>query len=345
MVCVDLVEEAGSDRSLRLVAAGYFGEGNLGDDALLAGFRVAAGELGATVIPLLGPHALDDHAVPRRDFKAIAAAVRDADALVFPGGSIFQDVTSWRSPLYYANVVRVAANQDKPVVMIGQGVGPLRSWIGRRVARTAFNQCRLVGVRDPGSLETLSGLGVRCRTELGADSALLLPPANSDARSGVGLSMRAFGAHDEDLIAPARALIAALRAAGESVVCLPMDAADRAFAERLMEGEAGVRMEVCPTPEAFIELASGLRGMVAMRLHAGILGALGGCPPIMLSYDPKVTAFADLIQRPWFDATAYNPDDVARRIMNPDGTHWRDKFEALRLAARRNIELLREGLA
>jgi polysaccharide pyruvyl transferase WcaK-like protein len=35
--------------------------------------------------------------------------------------------------------------------------------------------------------------------------------------------------------------------------------------------------------------------IVGMRLHAGILAATVGIPPLMVSYDPKVTAFSKMM--------------------------------------------------
>ena len=90
-----------------LLLAGYFGSGNLGDDAILLGFMQGIEKDGHDVHVMSGSpdetyRSYGLRAIDRKNFDEIKKAIDACDALVFPGGSIFQDVTSVASVSYYA---------------------------------------------------------------------------------------------------------------------------------------------------------------------------------------------------------------------------------------------------
>lgn len=90
----------------RPLLCGYYGEHNLGDDALL---EALLEQLPADCEPVVT--AFDEQEVAtrhrvrtsaRRSLAAVRAALERCDALVLGGGSLLQDSTSFRSLLYYA---------------------------------------------------------------------------------------------------------------------------------------------------------------------------------------------------------------------------------------------------
>ena len=110
-----------------LLLAGYLGAGNLGDDAVMLGLVHGLGGASYSVTVLSGApeetHRLYGFpSVPRRDNRLIEAAIIKCDALVFPGGSIFQDASSMMSPTYYAGLIETAKKHGKKVVLVGQGI-------------------------------------------------------------------------------------------------------------------------------------------------------------------------------------------------------------------------------
>lgn len=277
----------------------------------MLGFAHLAGQDGLDVSVLSGsPEETSRNygmtAYPRRDFKQIEIAISRVDAVVFPGGSIFQDVTSVRSVAYYQKVVTMAKKAGKKVFLVGQGVGPLNSFFGKRMAASAFNDADGISVRDPGSLETLKSLGVRKNIRVGADSAFLMPVRNLEpeaAAFAVG-NMRTVG------IAPRpmdkKADVAGLFGefcrllfqSGTMPVLMEMDRNEDGELITEIAKKAGGKIPDIRKLSTPMQLQARMARMdlvVAMRLHAGILATGVGIPPLMVSYDPKVTAFSKLL--------------------------------------------------
>lgn len=290
----------------RLLLAGYFGCGNLGDDAVLLGFTGAAGERGHTFQVLAGSpeqmmrrHGLAG--VPRKNMAAVAQAVEASDALVFPGGSIFQDATSAASCGYYAKLVSMAVKRGRKVVLLGQGVGPLTSFFGKRWAAGAFASADAVAVRDPESERTLRALGHAGPVTLAADTAWLLPPQGKAgeafgvaASKTVGIAPRPWGKGREvaELFAEAAR---GLSQRGFMPVFLEMDSeADGPLLSEIGKRLGGKAPEIknLESPRTVQQRVARMDAVIAMRLHAGILAAGEGVPPYMVSYDPKVAALA-----------------------------------------------------
>ena len=113
-----------------VLLCGYYGEHNLGDDALL---QALLAQLPPGCTPLVTAH---DQALvrsrfgvattDRRSLRGVLKALAGCRALVLGGGSLLQDATSFRSLLYYAVLIGAARLRGIPVLLWAQGLGPLR---------------------------------------------------------------------------------------------------------------------------------------------------------------------------------------------------------------------------
>ena len=165
----------------RFLVSGYYGFGNAGDEAILAGlvegFRQLHPTAELTVLSGNPADTMAEHgviAVPR-DLRSVRRQVRLSDVVISGGGGLLQDATSWRSPLYYLATIHLARSAGRPVAFLGQSIGPLRRpWVGLLVRR-ALSQVEAVSVRDELSRDTLVRLGLSRQVAVTADLAFLLP--------------------------------------------------------------------------------------------------------------------------------------------------------------------------
>lgn len=350
-----------------LLLAGYFGCGNLGDDAMLLGFIQGLGS-GFDVTVLSGSpeetfRSYGFPSAPRRDIGAVDAAISKCDALVFPGGSIFQDATSVKSVGYYAQLVKRAKSSGKKVFLVGQGVGPLNSYFGKRWAAAAFNAADAVVVRDPGSAATLRDLGVRVPIRVGADSAFLLPrPVDREDQTSfqvgnmhtVGLAPRPFGKKPKEVAQLFADVVKLLFQANYMPMLIAMDQAeDGPLIEQISKAHGGKVPDLrkVTTPMQLQQRIGRMDALIAMRLHAGILAASVGVPPLMVSYDPKVAAFSKLLDM----GNALSIEGLtAQRLFENFQLFQKDRERSVKVLERKraelsklaetNVEVVRESL-
>jgi len=299
---------------------------------------------------------------PRKDFKQIEIALVKCDALVFVGGSIFQDVTSVRSVAYYSKLVSMAKKAGKKVFMVGQGVGPLKTFLGRRMAAGAFNDADGIAVRDPQSMEALKELGVKKAARATADCAFLMPPPSDngdDNDFSVG-GMKAVGIAPKlmdkktDIIGLFAEFCRLLYQSGSMPVLIAMDRKEDGDLAMEISKKQGGRIPDLRKVMTPMQLQQRLRRMdsvISMRLHGGILAAGVGIPPLMIAYDPKVTAFAKQLGL----SGAINMDGItAPRLLDAylsfqkdrerNGRLLEKRLEDLRKQAEGNIELVVHGM-
>lgn len=302
--------------------------------------------------------------VSKLDMNAVKNAINECDALVFPGGSIFQDVTSVRSVAYYSGMVKEAKKAGKKVVMLGQGVGPLNRFLGKRLAASAFSAADVIAVRDPDSVNALKALGTRVTPRVTADCAFLLPePHMADNSSSfgvagmktVGISARPWGKDKNKTVVKVFGdLVKILSEKGYVPVMVPMDdTEDTAIVNSIAKLHGGKVPELkgITTPAQLQQRLARMEAVIAMRLHTGILATTVGVPPYMVSYDPKVTAFANVLG---YSAPPNMQGITADRIFNGFQSFIKDrdraaesllrKREELRKAAMGNVDLLRAAL-
>ena len=103
------------------------------------------------------------------------AAIERADVVISGGGGLLQNVTSLRSLLYYAGIVRAATRAGKPTMIFAQSVGPLDFW-GRAVVRECCGGVSRATVRDERSRALLAPLVPKVTVERTADPVFLFEP-------------------------------------------------------------------------------------------------------------------------------------------------------------------------
>ncbi len=187
-------------RPRRILFSGYFGGGNLGDEALLSAelgrFREALrGRLEpvvATVDPALTRRLHGEIAtVPFFDVKALSAAIAASDLVVWGGGGLLQD--HWHVPVEelfldprggvpaYLRVPLLAAAWGRPCMVYAQGVGPLGVPENRRLVGLALSGVDVITVRDAASADLLRECGVTaCPILTTADPVVSIRPAPAE---------------------------------------------------------------------------------------------------------------------------------------------------------------------
>jgi polysaccharide pyruvyl transferase CsaB len=296
----------------RPLLCGYYGEHNLGDDALLA---VLLSQLPPGCEPVVTAH--DERWVnerygvrtcDRRQLLEVVRALALCDGLVLGGGSLLQDATSLKSLLYYCVLMVVARLQFKTVVLWGQGLGPLLRPMSRVLVRLALPLATAVSWRDGESAQLATRLGRR-RQSVGSDPVWAYPLQDSWRGPGgpIVLCWRPVQELETNGWLPyLKALATLVENSGREVVWLPFhQGQDQGLLQLLHQADLIPRSVAMRSREVEMEHPSEAvacfaeAGLVlAMRLHGLILAALVGCPVSALSYDPKVAAAARAIGCP-----------------------------------------------
>jgi polysaccharide pyruvyl transferase CsaB len=304
-------------RRWRPLLCGYYGEHNLGDDALL---EVLLSQVPRDWDPQVTAH---DQAwvtarfgvktCDRRRLTAVLRQIGACDALVLGGGSLLQDATSFQSLVYYCLLILTARLRGKSVVLWGQGLGPLRRPISRILVRAILPLATAISWRDEKSARLAEELGHR-RHRVGSDPVWAYPQQVWKGMGGpIVLCWRPFSVLDSGGWAPyLQALATLLEGSGRELVWLPfhrdqdgglLDHLARSAPMPRSVRERSREVRVAEPAEA-MDVFTGAGLVVAMRLHGLILAALAGSPVAALSYDPKVAAAAQGLGCPCQDLDA-----------------------------------------
>jgi polysaccharide pyruvyl transferase CsaB len=336
---------------IRIAVSGYYGCGNTGDEAVLAGivesFARRAGQ-GAARFTVLSQDPRDTEqrhglaAVDRMSLAAVRETLRSSDLLLSGGGSLLQDTTSVRSLVYYLWIARLGLRARVPVMFYAQGIGPLRRPVSRILTRVVANRVARITVRDPGSAELLRRIGVtRPPVEVTADPAFALTPALEervrDIRSRAGITgiesgspvvgvairpWRADGGTKPGMLAQLCDIVA--ESTGAQIAFIPMQPpgdidTSTSVAAAMRRGDAARVVREHLLPREALGLVGSMNALIAMRLHALIFAAAaGGVPMVALSYDPKVTQLMEgLGQSPYnMELSSLEPERAAEAVIH-----------------------------
>ena len=342
----------------RAVISGYYGFGNVGDEAVLAGILVALRSRlpHADVVVLSGNPTQTRRLHGVKAVSRITGALRTlpgADLFISGGGSLIQDVTSARSALYYLGLLGLATVVTRATVVYAQGIGPVRRGWVQVLARRILARTTLITVRDEDSVSVLQDLGVVRPVHLVADPAFVLAPtpaaqiqdvigSHQTPRIGtprIGVALRSWR-DDAFVDALVEGLRAARRRLGETeiVVLALHPECDLALCTRVAQ-DVGGRVVAGLAPRDLMAVVGTMDVVVGGRLHALIASVLMGVPPIALSYDPKVDGFMRRIGLGGsLSLAGLRSDDLSDAVC----ATWEER-ETLRPRLREHAVALREG--
>lgn len=358
---------------MRVLVSGYYGFGNLGDEALLEVIvqrlrampeRPSIEVLSAT--PQRTATAFGVETTARWDWRAVRAAIARADVVLSGGGGLLQNATSFRSLLYYAAILREGARAGRKTMIFAQSVGPLDA-LGRFTVRRFCRGVARATVRDERSRRLLGELLPRTLVERTADPVFLYDPDIESidvSAEGLGpesgayaiVSVRKAPGIRAGTPLLARAIDRLARRHGIRSAFLPLGGApDAAVATDVIRAcrSAPVLLPESPLPKAAAMIARA-RVVLGMRLHALVLAARYTVPFLAVPYDPKVSALCEDLAYPLAplqlgDAQtgAAEADALVDRLVNERemlASALRDRAPAVRAAAERNFGALGELL-
>ncbi len=209
---------SGPRRPPAVLFLGYFGAGNLGDEAVLGVtleyLRRKFPDLEA-IVPGEDPGELARRygavSFPWQDTAAVIERLREVDLVVVGGGGLLHDYWPPRPETlftpahfgltYHCGMGWLAGELGRPVALHAVGVGPLLYREGRDLVRAVSRVASYISVRDRASGRILEELGVEAgRVRVAADPAWLVEPAGGDE---VGEILRGAGHGGGDWIAVA----------------------------------------------------------------------------------------------------------------------------------------------
>lgn len=310
-----------------IVVSGYYGFDNLGDEAIL---EELIGELSEFVdkqnIVILSQNPevtaarYGVRAQDRWQLADIASLLSQARLFISGGGGLFQDTESVKSVIYYGGLVSMARALGAKVLVYAQGIGPIKSTLGKYLTRTSLALSHILTVRDAESVQLLSGWGLSA--SLTGDpvwllSAEQLPESarkfiadlrkENKGKKLVGLSLRQGGGFDHGHI---EMLAKSMKEAGLTknhiIVPIPLQTAqdikpleDFVSTWTALGGKiASPHLGELQKPSQWLKLIGSLDLVVGMRLHSLIMALSSGVPCIGIAYDPKVTNVLDKFAQP-----------------------------------------------
>lgn len=356
---------------MKLLLAGYYGSGNIGDEAILrsliSGIRENYPYGKITVLsadPLETSKTHDVDSIRKYSFFRILKELRSSDAFILGGGGILQDATSARSLFYYLLLISAAKFFGKKVILLGQGIGPVRN---KYLLKKVLANVDLITVRDERSFRELRDIGARPKKlVLTADLSFLLESPDKEKGQKlldvegvkkcesrlIGVSLRPpVKGKDQTSIYKAVASLCdhLIKEKDSGVVFLVFKYPDDLEAVNQVMGfmkySAHVLLRRC-TPGEMLDVISSFDALIGMRLHSLIFSSIAKVPCFGLSYDPKVESFQRLTGRPWIDLNNLNEKDLITEVDgfldNPGAAAY--GLEPLVMIAKDNLALLSECL-
>ncbi|MFC7062980.1 polysaccharide pyruvyl transferase CsaB [Halobacillus seohaensis] len=298
---------------MKVILSGYYGFHNTGDEAILYSLiqqlRAHDASIDITVLSNDVTHTRNTYqvqAVNRWNVKEVIQAIKQSDGLITGGGSLLQDVTGIKSIIYYTGVMRIAKFLRRPVFVYSQGMGPITGRIAKKLTKVTLNKVDYLTVRDEESKQLLTEIGVKKEITVVPDSVMGLdysPTTSSYTQNNnsiIMVSVRDWPSQQPYKEKIAHALDRLVRPGGYQIVFIPMhgenDAQCSEDIRSLMEESAEVLPHHLSIQEKIDTIANS-KLLIGMRLHSLIFSAISTTPFIAISYDPKIDAFANLLDQ------------------------------------------------
>ena len=314
-------------RNDRLVAIGYLGGPNIGDESIsLAIATVLKEQYRVQFVsgrPDVSKQMAGDDFVfikgfyPGRplypgEFWKLINAIKQSSGVLLIGGGVFQNVHSNNLLMVCAFFASASNLFDKKFVGVGVGYGPIKTKFGSWLCGISLARVSQLSFRDRNSLAQVNALGLPSseRFIMGADSAFALQPiSNNRKKTQVGLCFRGWNALPNKLLWD---LFHQLTLMGNEIVLLAFERSDVTFYQDVLGDTCSKNIVFPATVNAAREIIANLSGVVSMRLHACIFSAIDQVPFVAISYDDKVK---DVVAEIGLELNVFSIDACAEDVL------------------------------
>lgn len=291
----------------KYIVSGYIGFDNFGDELiarLLTRKLKSGGAEKITLISASPEKTSKLHGVNSCSMFGFLKPLLEADVLISGGGSLLQDVTSFKSLMYYLCVIFAAILAGKKVIIFAQGIGPVNSAAGQILTRFALKRCSEISVRDRESQVLLKNWGI--------DSALVRDPV-FDLEMPVKNICGALGIQLRDCPALTDGFLNALAKevlkyfADKKIKILSFqDSIDLKICEKFADilkkkGGADTKILSGLSADEILDEISQLEYLIGMRFHACVIGIKSGIKTLAVNYDIKIKKLAEEYNLPMIE--------------------------------------------
>lgn len=292
-----------------ILLAGYYGFGNLGDEAILEMVLKQLLEITSreNITVLSGnkdetSSKYNISTIDRYNALSIIKRLKTSNALVFGGGSLLQDVTSKRSIYYYLFLIKLAKLMGNKVIMLSQGIGPILNEKSRKITSNTLNKVDYISVRDNQSKEFLENIGVEQNIiSLSADPVINFRSEEKTENKNKGKKKVCFSLRNwKSANVSEKISCVAEKLAKNNIECCFIPFFYNEDLELINEiekniGEAATYYkERLSTNEAY-DIIKNMNLLVGVRLHSLIFAASADVPFVAVSYDHKVDHFVESV--------------------------------------------------
>ena len=292
-----------------ILFCGFYGCGNLGDDAILLSLlRFAARERpdvplsylsggDSALSSLLVREGIQAEAIPRMR-PAVFSAVLRADTVVLGGGSVLQNRTSRRSLYYYLSLLSLAGRLGKRTALLAGGLGPIAHGIDRRLTAAVLSHLSYASFRDARAAEDAERYFSVRSPFVGADPAVLLRPVAPEVPLPNHFFLVSLREEAVPVEKAAEAVLLHRRTYGQApVLCDLFPKEDAPYTDRLaallgrfLPKEAVLRLPPVRDPEVMLGAVRHAGHVLTARYHLALFAKGAGVPVTVLGDDPKLSA-------------------------------------------------------
>ena len=326
--------EEKNKKNPRILMYGYFGAGNIGDEAILEIQIKILRELNPNIEISILTHnekrakELNVKPYDFKDILKIINAIEECDLIISGGGGLFQDISGTCTPLYYGLIMYLGEIIQRPVFIFGQGFGPITTKKGISYTKKLLPFCAKATFRDKESLKEFKEYAPNIPAFYTADPAFAYEVGNSERgikllqKLGINMdkkiiyfSIREFKNLDYKIIAEGiNKWYNLLQDKNIQIVIIPFQFVfDKDISEnisKLLLPENYCFSEVKVSELMDLFAVDNCELIFSTRLHGIILGSISHKCCIAISYAFKVQRICDILEAPFVQLKEINSDKV-----------------------------------
>jgi len=356
---------ASKSKKYDVIISGYYGFGNVGDDAMLISIidnlERQKPDISILVLSKKPEETAQSHgvrAISRQDIPAVYSAMRHTKLFIYGGGNIIQDSTSSRSLIFYLGMAWLAKKLKLKVMFYANGIGPINKSRNAEFSRKILNRADVITVRERLSFNELKKMGItKPKIVLTADAAFAvqvdkeMPIETIFVSEGIpydgryaGFSVRKCPGCDKSQHLKYEQSIAEIAdyvylKYNLMPVFIPMEYhADIVTIQNIaskMKTDGYIISDNHSVSETFAIIRK-MDIMIAMRLHALIFAAYMNVPILGISYQPKVEGFLEYVNQP----SVGNVKDITFDNMRPKVDLILQNRETIKAELAKSVEAL-----